>query len=98
MDAEILFDLTLLSSAQRVEEGEATQTCLQHGPQDHWGQVSHFTRGSSATSWEEVRAELSVEQGHQFPSELKLVLQSLLEKKRRAQGGRYERKGWSITS
>ena len=72
MEAETLFDLTLLSSAQRVEEGTAMQTFLQRGPQEyHWDQVSHFTWGYSAMSQEEVRAEISVEQGHQFPSRLK---------------------------
>jgi len=55
-----------------VEEETAMQTFLQGGPQAyHWDQVSHCSWGYPAMSQEEVRAELSVEQGHQFPSRLK---------------------------
>lgn len=73
MEAEKLFDLALLSSAQRVEEGTSMQTFLQ---EYHRDQVAHFTWGYSAMSQEEVRAELSAEQGRQFPSRLDQVLQS----------------------
>lgn len=48
MEAEMLFDLTLLFPDKQVEEGTAMQTFLQRGPQEyHWDQVSHFTWGYS---------------------------------------------------
>lgn len=46
VEAEMLCDFRLLFSAQRVEEGTAMQTFLQHSPQEkHWDRVSHFTQG-----------------------------------------------------
>lgn len=70
------------------------QPFLQWDLQNHWDHLSHFTWRYSAVSWEEVRAELSVKQGHEFPSGLKYILHmkyilhSLLGKKTRTQGNR----------